>query len=103
MLMEKKFEQKEKDLKEKIRTLENDCQEEREKLFKLEKAIKALETGDKEHINNKLIDLTRQNSILDMNLLRLTKKYNNLFEQEKMLRREYHNKDHDMAEKDMFV
>jgi hypothetical protein len=35
--------------------------------------------------------------------MRLTRKYQSLEEQEKMLRREYHNKDADMAEKDTFV
>lgn len=54
-------------------------------------------------MQNKVIDLTKQNSILDLNLLRLTRKYSNLEEQEKMLRREYHAKDSDMAEKDRFV
>ena len=50
-----------------------------------------------------MIELTKQNSLLDLNLLRLTRKYSNLEEQEKMLRREYHAKDSDMAEKDRFV
>ena len=47
--------------------------------------------------------MTKQNALLDMNLLRLTRKYNNLDEQEKMLRREYHNRDLDQAEKDLFL
>lgn len=38
-----------------------------------------------------------------MRLLRLTRKYNNLEEQEKMLRREYHAKEADMHERDIFV
>jgi hypothetical protein len=54
-------------------------------------------------VQNKLIELTKQSSILDINVLRLTRKYHNLEEQEKMLRREYHAKDSDMAEKDIFV
>lgn len=36
-------------------------------------------------------------------MLRLTRKYTNLQDQEKMLRREYHAKDSDLAEKDTFV
>jgi len=40
---------------------------------------------------------------LDINLLRLTRKYQTLIEQEEILRREYHNKEADMAEKDRFV
>ena len=78
-------------------------QAEREKNIKAEEAIKACERADKDHINNKIIELTKENAMLDIDLLRLTKKYTNLYDQEKMLRREYHSKDHDMAEKDMFV
>jgi hypothetical protein len=50
-----------------------------------------------------LIELTKQNSILDVNLLRLTRKYQSLEEQEKLLRREFHNKDDDAAEKDLHI
>lgn len=39
-------------------------------------------------------------SILEVNLLKLTRKYQCLEEQEKLLRREYHAKDQDMAKKD---
>ena len=65
--------------------------------------MKALSTNNEQAIQNKIIELTKQNSILDLNLLRLSRKYTNLEEQEKMLRREYHAKDSDMAEKDRFV
>jgi chromosome segregation ATPase len=65
--------------------------------------LNALSTNNPQAIQNKIIDLTKQNSILDLNLLRLSRKYTNLEEQEKMLRREYHAKDSDMAEKDKFV
>lgn len=49
---------------------------------------------------DRLIELTKQNSILDVNLLKLTRKYQSLEEQWKLLNREYHAKDIDMAEKD---
>ena len=68
-----------------------------------EKTLQSVQSGDQNAIQNKVIELTKQNSILDLNLLRLTRKYTNLEEQEKMLRREYHAKDSDMAEKDRFV
>jgi hypothetical protein len=35
--------------------------------------------------------------------LRLTRKYQTLEEQEALLRRDYHNKEADMAEKDIFI
>lgn len=78
-------------------------QEEKDKCQKLESALKAVQTNDQNSMQNKVIELTKQNSLLDLNLLRLTRKYSNLEEQEKMLRREYHAKDSDMAEKDRFV
>ena len=51
----------------------------------------------------RLIELTKQNSLLDVNLLRLTRKYQTLDEQEKILRREFHSKEADIAEKDRYV
>jgi hypothetical protein len=50
-----------------------------------------------------LIELTKTNSLLEVNLLRLTRKYQTLAEQEELIRREFHNKEADMAEKDKFV
>lgn len=43
----------------------------------------------------RLIELTKQNSIMDVNLLKLTRKYQSLEEQWKLLNREYHAKDTD--------
>ena len=86
-----------------MRKCESLIQEEKDKCAKVEAALRAVQTNDANSMQNKVIDLTKQNSILDLNLLRLTRKYSNLEEQEKMLRREYHAKDSDMAEKDRFV
>lgn len=41
--------------------------------------------------------------MLDINLLRLTRKYQILAEQEDLLRREYNNREADLGEKDRFV
>ena len=60
-------------------------------------------TGNDEALRVKVIELTKQNSILDMNLLRLTRKYTNLEEQERMIRREYNKIDTENAEKDKFL
>lgn len=51
----------------------------------------------------RLIELTKQNSLLDVNLLRLTRKYQTLAEQEELLRREYHSREAALGEKDLFV
>ena len=101
--VERNYAKKEEGLRKTMRQYEFLIQEEKEKVAKLESALKALSTNNEAHINNKCLELTKQNSILEINLLRLTRKYANLEEQEKMLRREYHAKDSDMAEKDRFV
>jgi hypothetical protein len=44
-----------------------------------------------------------QNAIIDNNLSKLTRKYQILEEQERLLRTEYHAKDNDMAEKDTHI
>lgn len=59
---------------------------------KLEQALKTLQAGP-DAVQAKLIELTKSNSILEVNLLRLSRKYQVLEEQERLLRREYHNKD----------
>ena len=51
----------------------------------------------------RLIELTKQNSIMDINLLRLTRKYQVVVDQEQILRREYHQQEAELAEKDKFV
>lgn len=77
--------------------------EEQTKVGKLETALQTLQTGNPDSLQNRLIELTKQNAIFEINLLRLTRKYQCLEEQERLLRREYHAKDEDMAEKDRFT
>lgn len=101
--VERHYKAKEDSTREQIRKIDQLLQEEKDKNSKIEAALNALSTNNPQAIQNKIIDLTKQNSILDLNLLRLSRKYTNLEEQEKMLRREYHAKDSDMAEKDKFV
>ena len=99
--VEKHFKRQEERLKQRQRKLEEDLQLGNEKISLLQNTIKTLETRQPDHINDKFIDLMRQNSIVESNLLRLTKKYTILEEQEKMLRRDFHNKDLDQATKDI--
>lgn len=73
--------------------------EEQTKNQKLETLMKSMNAGP-ESKESKLIELTKQNSILDVNLLKLARKYQCLEEQEKLLRREYHSKDEDQALKE---
>mmetsp|Transcript_8728 Transcript_8728/g.8012 ORF Transcript_8728/g.8012 Transcript_8728/m.8012 type:complete len:214 (+) Transcript_8728:1133-1774(+) len=101
--MEKDFNKKKEELENSLRNARDSLHEEQLKNSKQENLIQTLNKGDKQSIQFKIIELTKQNSILDVNLLRLTRKYQTLEEQEQMLRREYHNKEADMAEKDLFV
>ena len=80
-----------------------ELQEQREATKLLEDTLEPLRSGNPQAISDKLLDLTKKNSIHEMRLLRITRKYNNLEEQEKMLRREYHAKESDMHERDVFV
>ena len=77
--------------------------EEQRKVEKLENQAKSFESGNKDSLKDKLLEATKLNSILEVNLLKLTRKYKCLDDQEKLLRREYHAKDEDLAEKDRFV
>lgn len=101
--MEKDFLEKKIKQDQELRNARDAVLEEQQKVNKLEAVCQTLSKGSKESIENRILELTKQNSILDINLLRLTRKYQTLTEQEEILRREYHNKESDMAEKDRFV
>lgn len=65
--------------------------------------LKSLNKSDKGSIEHRLIELTKQNSILDINLLRTSRRLQTIEEQEQILRREYHNQEAEMSEKDRFI
>jgi septal ring factor EnvC (AmiA/AmiB activator) len=100
--MERTFKKREDDLRAQFRSNQDLVMEEQTKVQKLEAALKTMQAGP-DAVQSRLIELTKQNSILDVNLLRLTRKYQSLEEQEKLLRREFHNKDDDAAEKDLHI
>jgi septal ring factor EnvC (AmiA/AmiB activator) len=100
--MERAFKKREDDLRAQFRSNQDLVMEEQTKVQKLEAALKTMQAGP-DAVQSRLIELTKQNSILDVNLLRLTRKYQSLEEQEKLLRREFHNKDDDAAEKDLHI
>lgn len=88
----------------KIRNATDNWHEEQMKVEKLSKLVQELRSNlPEQSFQARLIELTKQNSILDINLLRLTRKYQTLAEQEDLLRREYHNREADLGEKDRFV
>ena len=101
--VERNFRRKEESLKDHVRHIEDELMESNQKQQKLELTINTITSGTPADKASAIMELTKQNAILDLNLLRLTRKYQSLEEQERMLRREYHNKDADIAEKDVFV
>lgn len=62
------------------RKLEDLLQEEKERANKLQTTLNAVTSSNEQSITNKILELTKQNSLLDLNLLRLTRKYKNLAE-----------------------
>jgi hypothetical protein len=100
--MERAFQKKEQDLKTTLRSCQDQVLEEQSRVQKTEALIKSMQGGPDSNAS-RLIELTKQNSILDVNLLKLTRKYQSLEEQFKLLNREYHAKDQDTAEKDLFT
>lgn len=90
--MERAFTKKEQLAKEKLREVQDQVLEEQSRVHKTEALIKSMQGGP-DQSTARLIELTKQNSILDVNLLKLTRKYQSLEEQWKLLNREYHSKD----------
>jgi hypothetical protein len=72
---ERDYSTKKTELENTLRNTRDMLHEEQHKVKSLESAIQTLQRGDKQSIENRLIELTKQNSILDINLLRLTRKY----------------------------
>lgn len=78
--MEKDFNGKKTEIDLQLKSTRDSLLEEEMKCKKLESVIVTIQKGDKQTIENRLIELTKQNSILDINLLRLTRKYQTLDE-----------------------
>lgn len=86
----------------KLRNVQDALHEEQRKGEKLTALVQQLQSGAGGD-QARLIELTKQNALLDVNLLRLTRKYQALSEQEELLRRDYHSREAEAAEKDVFV
>lgn len=68
------------------------------KVQKLEAALQSHQSSaGGEEQKARLVELTKQNSLLEVNLIRMTRKYQALEEQEKLLRRNYENIEADMS------
>ena len=97
--MERAFKKKEEENVKNLHAMQNEVMEIKQKNDGLERIVKNMQgTTD---LTQKNIELTKQNAILDVNLLKLSRKYQCLEEQWKLLYREYHSKDNDIADKDV--
>lgn len=57
-----------------------------------------IERGKPDDQKARVIELTKQNALLEINLIRMTRKYQTLEQQEKLLRRNYQNVELEMSE-----
>lgn len=79
-----------------MRNIQSKYHEEQLKVTNLENVLQSLGAGQSsESINSRLIELSKKNSLLDVNLIRLTRAYETLKQQEELLRRDYHNREAD--------
>ena len=90
-------------MNEKYKKLEDKLLDERVENKKFEETLRAIKDSDKNSIQSRIVDLTKQNAINDVNLMKMSRKYASLHEQWKLLSREYHSRDGDLADKDVFV
>lgn len=65
--MEKEFNEKKTSLELNLRSTKDELNEEKLKVEKMTGLVKALEKGDKNSIEHRIIELTKQNSILEIN------------------------------------
>ena len=103
MRLERQFKKKEERYQEEHRSHQRELQDVKEKNVKLEQTCQAMKTTNSEELRAKIIELTKQNAISDVKLLRLTRELTNLAEQERMIRREYNKIDTENAEKDRYL
>jgi len=87
------------DLKVGARNANEALSAEQMKVKRLEALVQTLEKGASgDEQKGRLVELTKQNSLLEVNLIRMTRKYQALEEQEQLLRRNYQNVEQEMSE-----
>ena len=76
--VERSFYQKEERLKKQLRDSEDRLMEQKNTHQLMENAMKNMQSGSKDDMKFKIMEMTKQNSILENNLMRLTRKYQSL-------------------------
>ena len=78
--LEKGFKTKQSDMELQLRNLRDSLSEEQVRNKNLEDVVKTLTRGHEAEIRARIVELTKQNSILEVNMMRLTRKYQTLAE-----------------------
>lgn len=66
---------------------------------KLSDAISLIKSSaGPDDLKGRVVDLTKQNALLEINLIRMTRKYQTLEQQEQLLRRNYQSMEQDMSD-----
>ena len=74
------------------------------KVKKYEDTLKSIQgSSGHDSVQARCVDLTKQNAINEINLMKMGRKYAALDEQWKLLSRDYHARDVELADKDVFV
>lgn len=94
--MEKENEELKKSATAKAQDAEEQLQAQRKKVQSLEDLVQQLERGSNTESTKELVELAQQNTLLEMRLITATRKYQNLEDKEKLLRR-----NHDMVHAQM--
>lgn len=97
--LEKKNEELNKRAAQKAMDAEEELQIERSQVKKLNALVNQLQAQSSADANRKqVIELTKENTILEVNMIQATRRYQNLEEKEKLLRRNYEMVDAQMSE-----
>ena len=100
---EKNYAEKTKKQGQEVENLRQNVLEEQVKVQKYEKLMKTLESPNEGDLQSRLVELTKQNAILEVNQIKLSRKYQALEADEKTLRHNYHNFEVELPEKDRYV
>lgn len=65
--------------------------------------MRAVQGKGQADLSSRVVDLTKQNAMTEVNLIKMARKYQALEEQWKLLSRDYHSRDGELADKDVFM
>ena len=97
--IEKEYKKDRKELVEVAERAQSELNDEKKRVEKSQKLIENMQgTFDKQKMEHKVIELTKENTLLEINLNKLSRKYTTLEEQEKLLKRNYQSFEKDFSD-----